>query len=138
MAAGTRTRLIAAAVLLAVAVPLAIVAVSGSGDSEGGGSGSASLKVERFTGARPEIVVYVEDPGLNTTEVTGGATSVKIECLDARKAVVVSQSHPWPFTDTDEGSLHPHQHLAVGRAALEQVSSCRLRGTEPRLEGRLL
>ena len=111
--------------LLAVAVPLVIVAASGSGDG-GGGSKLPSLRVEPSPGVPGEIVVYVEDVSLNTAAAAGEARSVTVECRNPEDEVVFSLSYPWPFTDTDNGTLDPHQHLTLNEATVDRVASCRL------------
>ncbi len=125
MDGGARTRLIALVVLLAVATPLVIVAVSSSGDDEGG-SAKPSLRTERQPGATSEVVVYVEDPSANTSAAVGGEKTVTVECLDSRDEVVFSSIHAWPFTDTDDGTLDPHQHLDIDEGTVDSVVSCRL------------
>lgn len=124
------------AVLLVVAVPLVILALAGGGE-EGDEPETASIKVERPPGF-PEIVVYVEDPELNKAETAGGRERVTVECLNTAGAVIYSQAYPWPFTETDDGLLDPHEHLEVDPGQVDSVSMCRLKGTTPRLEGRLL
>jgi hypothetical protein len=126
----SRTRLIALAVLLALSVPLVIIALAGSGsDDEGGG-----LRVETTRGT-PELVIYVEDVNANEPRTNGGRGSVRIECLDEAGAVVFSTSERWPFTDTDGGRFEPHVHTFVPPDALPTVTRCRLKGTDPALEG---
>ena len=126
MAGGPRIRLIALVVLLAVATPLLIVAVSSSGGDESGAA-KPSLRTERLPGATPEVVVYAEDPSANTPAAVGGERTVTVECLDSRDEVVFSSTHAWPFTDTDDGTLDPHQHLNIDEGTVNRVASCRLR-----------
>ena len=133
----SRTRLVALAVLLAVAAPLVIVALAGSGDEETA-ERPAALRVERTPGGLPEITIYVEDRSLNKSGTAGGATTVVVECVDAGGRVVSSRPEPWPFTDTDDATLDPHAHIDMDPAALERIARCRLTGTDPPLEGRLL
>jgi hypothetical protein len=125
-----RTRIVALVVLLAVAVPLVILAAVGSGgdDEEDGG-----LRVERSV-ELPELRVFVA-PDDNTAERAGGRGSVTVECLGPEGGVLASVSSPWPFTDTDDGTLDPHAHVPVNPERLNDVESCRLRRTEPLLEG---
>jgi hypothetical protein len=132
----SRTRLVALAVLLAVAAPLVIVALAGSGDESS--ERPAALRVERTPGGLPEITIYVEDRSLNEPATAGGAGTVVIECVDADGRVVSSRPQRWPFTDTDDGTLDPHAHIGMDPAALERIARCRLTGTDPPLEGRLL
>ena len=132
----SRTRLVALAVLLAVAAPLVIVALAGSDDEETA-ERPAALRVERTPGGLPEITIYVEDRSLNEPATAGGARTVVVECVDAEGRVVSSRPEPWPFADTDEGTLDPHAHVRMDPAALERIARCRLTGTDPPLEGRL-
>jgi hypothetical protein len=126
-----RTRLVALVVLLAVSVPLGVVAVAGSGGD--GEEEDAGLRVERSAGL-PELIVYVE-PGVNTPERTGGRRTVTVECVDPDGRVLASQDEAWPFTDTDQGTLDPHMHMAVNPARIDDVERCRVDATEPLLEG---
>lgn len=128
-----RTRLVAIVVLLAVAVPLVVVAAVGSGgdDEEGG-----DLRVERSVDV-PEVRVFVT-PGDNTAGRAGGRTTVTVECLGAGGGVLATATAPWPFTDTDDGTLDPHAHVRVDPDRLNDVERCRVRQTEPPLEGPVL
>ena len=126
------------AVLLVVAVPLVVLALaSGGDDGESDAPETASIKVERAPDL-PELIVYVEDPELNVAETAGGRARVTVECLNTDGAVIYSQAYPWPFTDTDDGLLDPHEHLEMDPGQADSVSMCRVTGTTPRLEGRLL
>jgi hypothetical protein len=133
----SRTRLVALVVLVAVATPLVIVAVTGSG-SEDRPERPAGLRVERTPGDLPEVIIYVEDRSLNEPATAGGATSVVVECVDAEGRIVWSRPERWPFTDTDDGTLDPHAHIGMDRAALDRIVRCRLADTDPPLGGRLL
>jgi hypothetical protein len=127
-----RTRLVALVVLLAVAVPLVIVAIvgSGGGDEE---TEETGLRVERSPGL-PELLVYLT-PEANKAERSGGRESVTVECLDAGGQVVSRQTEAWPFTDTDEQTVDPHAHVPVNPARINDVQRCRVRPTDPPLEG---
>jgi hypothetical protein len=127
-----RTRLVALAVLLAISVPLVVIAVAGGGS---GGDEPAGLRVERSKGV-PEVVIYLEDPAVNEPDTNHGKRRVAIECLDAGGTVVFRGEERWPFSDTDGGVFDPHVHVSVEPAALEKVARCRLRDTDPPLEGR--
>jgi hypothetical protein len=137
MEGASRTRLVALAVLLALSIPLVIVAIAGNG-SDGDSEQAAGLRVERNPGGRAEIIVYIEDRSNNEPSTAGGAATVVVECMDADGEVVSSQPEGWPFTDTDRGTLDPHVHVAMSRELLDRIARCRLRGTDPPLEGRLL
>ena len=58
--------------------------------------------------------------------------------MDDGGEVVSSKPESWPFTDTDQGTLDPHAHVAVSTELLDRITRCRLKGTDPPLEGRLL
>lgn len=129
----SRTRLIALAVLLAILVPLILVA-SGGGGSDGGG-GEDGIRIEPSNLEVPEIVIYLKDPDLNTPATRDGAESVAIECMDRGGAVVFRGRERWPFSDTDGGAFDPHVHVRVEPAILGLIDRCRLKGTDPALEG---
>ena len=131
MEGANRTRLVALAVLLAISVPLVVIAVAGGGS---GGDDAPGLRVERAQGI-PEIVIYLEDPGVNDPGTNGGRTRVRIECLDSGGKVIFRGTERWPFSDTDGGRFDPHAHVPVGPERLERIDSCRFRGTDPALEG---
>jgi hypothetical protein len=128
-----RTRLVAVVILVAVGVPLGVLAVAGSGGGNEGEEESA-IRVERSTEI-PEMLIYITDPEANTPERADGRDTVTVECLDASGQVVASQEDPWPMTETDGNTLSPHAHVPVNPAAIGDVTSCRLQGTEPLLEG---
>jgi hypothetical protein len=133
MEAASRKRLVALAAVVAVSAALVAVAVSsGGGDERPGG-----LKVERAPGV-PEIIVYVEDLDANRAETAGGASRVTVECADAEGQVVWSSREAWPFVETDEGAFNPHVHLRMEPAVIEVIERCRLKDTDPPLEGRLV
>ena len=50
----------------------------------------------------------------------------------------LSRAEPWPFAETDQGTLDPHAHIGMDPRLLERIARCRLTGTDPPLEGRLL
>ena len=137
MEKASRTRLVALAVLLAVAAPLVIVALAGGGDDEAD-ERPAGLRVERSPGGLPEITIYLEDRSLNKRSTTGGAAKVVVECVDAGGRIVWNRPERWPFADTDQGTLDPHAHIGMDPALLDRIARCRITGTDPPLEGRLL
>lgn len=137
MEGASRTRLVALAVLLALSVPLVIVALAGGG-GDGDSEQPAGLRVERTPGGMPEIIVYLEDRSLNEPSTAGGAATVVVECVDSGGVVVSSKPESWPFTDTDQGTLDPHAHVAMSQELVDRIARCRLKGTDPPLEGRLL
>jgi len=127
---GSRTRLVALAVLLAISIPLTVIAVAGSGSDDS----SRGLRVEQARGVS-QLVIYVEDPSDNTLETNGGREQVAVECFGPDDAVVFESRAVWPFRDTDGGKFDPHVHLAIDPAVLASVERCRLKGTDPPLEG---
>ena len=133
MEGAARTRLVALAVLLAVSVPLIVIAVAGGGSGESDGGG---LRVEPSKVGAPEILIFVDDPEVNEPGTTGGSTRVRIECMDGGGAIVFRDRKAWPFTDTDGGKFDPHVHVVVNPDLIERIESCRLRDTDPPLEGR--
>jgi hypothetical protein len=132
MEAASRTRLIALAVLLAISVPLIVIAAGGGGSEDGGGDG---IRVEPSNRGLPEMVIYLEDPDVNRPATTDGAKRVAIECTDQAGAVVFTGTERWPFRDTDGGAFDPHVHVPVDPSLLGSIAHCRLKGTDPELEG---
>jgi hypothetical protein len=134
MEGASRTRLVALAVLLAVSVPLIVIAAAGGGSGETSGTG---LRIEPSAQGFPFLVIYLEDADVNELATNHGKRLVAIECLDDSGEVVFSGEKRWPFSDTDGGIYNPHVHMVVRpAAAIEQIVRCRLRGTDPPLEGR--
>ena len=125
----------ALAVLLALAVPLVVVAAVTSG----GGSPAGGLRIERSSTQEPlgSLTIYVEEPSRNVAETAGGKANVRVECLASDDRVVRRSTHPWPFTDTDDGTLDPHVHERLPQAQAKEVAKCRLAGTDGPLEGRV-
>jgi hypothetical protein len=126
---------VSVAVLGALGVVLGAVALlAGGGDDAASG-----LRVARE--ALPDggqgITVYVEDPGVNVAATAGGRANVALVCLDSRDREVVRATHPWPFTDTDNGVFDPHIHQSMRPEQADRIVRCRLDGTEGPLQGRL-
>ena len=61
-----------------------------------------------------------------------------VECVDAAGGSSGSRPERWPFTDTDQGDVDPHAHIGMDPALLDRIARCRITGTDPPLEGRLL
>lgn len=133
MAPESRTRLVALAVLLAVSVPLVVIAAAGGGSDAP--TPPAGLRIEPSAQGLPEVVIYREDRRVNEPETTGGARRVAVECMDRAGAVVFSGRERWPFSDTDGGAFDPHVHVFVDPAVVGTIARCRLKGTDPPLEG---
>jgi hypothetical protein len=129
-----RTVLAAIAVALVLVIPLVLLFAGGGDDGDESPEQSGSgLLIERFG---TELLVTVE-PADNVAERAGGARSVRLRCVDADDQLVAAQDEAWPFADTDGGTLKPHAHVPLEAAQQERVSTCRLVGTEPLLEGSL-
>jgi hypothetical protein len=62
---------------------------------------------------------------------------VTLRCVDSDGQLVAAGDQAWPFTDTDGDTQNPHTHMPLQPTQLELVTSCRLIGTDPQLEGRL-
>ncbi len=127
----------AAAALLAVGAALPIAACGSDSDDPGAEAKTATeagagqlLRVEATEGPKgTELIVYVLDQAVNTTETARGRKKVTLRCLDKAGRVLVRESQPWPFTDTDNGLTDAHVHQRVTRAKATQVSRCELVGT---------
>jgi hypothetical protein len=133
-----RTRLIAVLVLLAVSVPLVVLlAVGGGGDEDESEEPKPALRVERSP-EFSEMLIYIDDASANRSERAAGRARVTIECVDSDGVVLASQEEPWPMTETDGNTLAPHAHLPVNPARIGDVVSCRIKGTDPLLEGQAL
>ena len=130
-------RRMAAAALLAVGAALPIAACGSQGDDPGAEAKTATeakadplLRVDATEGPKgTELIVYVLDPAVNTTETAQGKRKVTLRCLDKGRKVLVKERQPWPFTDTDNGLTDAHVHQRVPRAKATQVSRCELEGT---------
>jgi hypothetical protein len=120
-----------AAVVAAVGVAaLVAVALATSGGEEADG-----LRVER---SQVEVIVYLAEPDVNQPETAGGDRSVTLECVDSGGEVLARAPMAWPLADTDGGTLDPHAHLPIDPDTIQRVDRCRLRGTDPVLEGGVL
>ena len=124
----------AVAVLLAVSAPLVVIATAGSGSGEDAVAGG--LRVEPSPQGAPSVVIYLEDRDVNELETNHGKRIVTVECTDTGGTVVFRSRERWPFSDTDGGMFEPHVHVFMEAAELEQIARCRLKDTEPALEGR--
>jgi hypothetical protein len=116
-------------IVLLVAGPLAIWAATSGGS--GGASKKTGLIVERgvsFTGA-PELIVSIN----GDAEVTTGAATVRIECMDKDGHVIIKSTQPWPFIE-EPGYPYPHIHQGDSPEKVEGARRCRVIGTNKRLE----
>jgi hypothetical protein len=128
-----RTRLLAVALILVVAIPLVILAVGGSGSEgeDGAAVPNAGVRLEMVSG---QLVVYVE-PARNTRATAQGRRTVPLECFDGDGILVLRSPQLWPFTDTDNGTMDPHVHLAVEPSQARNIEQCSVEGAEPPLAG---
>jgi hypothetical protein len=113
-----------------IVAPLAIWAATSAG---GGGDGDEGpLLVERGVGVsgEPELILSVTDEEVT---VSGGKTSVRVECFDARGDAIVRGTQPWPFI-TEPGYPYPHAHQVVPADKIDLARRCRVLGTSKRLE----
>ena len=111
---------------VALIVLIAVLATSGSGDGD--------LRAE--VASPTDLIVYVTDEA-NEPGKADGKRAVTLECVDRKGAVVVRGHHPWPFTDTDGGTLDPHVHQTVRPERSGRLERCRLRETRGPLEGQV-
>lgn len=120
---------VAFGVLVVVAVPIAILSASSSD------GGTARLLIAP---ASAEVVVSLDDPSVNTPGTTGGKQRVTVECLDANGRTVVKGEQDWPFSDdAGLGAGRPHAHQPVPPQQVAAIASCRLEGTDPKIEGKV-
>jgi len=112
-----------------MAVTVAVVGIPGCGD---GHEPASRLDVEI---AGSDLIVYVSDLEANVPAIAGGAKEVELVCRDDRGVVVLRRVEPWPFTDTDDGSLAPHVHERLGAARSSDIAQCSLEGTAGPLQG---
>ena len=132
MQGASRTPLVALAVLVVIFVPVVLVLVLREGEA----SRDRPVPGLRLEGAPGELTVYLADLKQNKAATAGGARQVTLECLDRGGAVVFSAPQAWPFLETDAGTVEPHAHAPMPPEALNSIVRCRLKGTEPLLEGR--
>jgi hypothetical protein len=115
-------------IVVLVAAPLAIWAATSGGSGDGDKEGLIVERGVSLTGA-PELVVSIAGPA----EVTSGASSVMVECMDKDGKVIVKAPQPWPFVD-EPGYPYPHAHLADDAEKVEGARRCQVLGTNKRLE----
>src|SRR5918994_5468183 len=103
--------------------------------SRGGSGDTAKLVLQRAQSAgtgNPELLVSVER-SINVAQTAGGNARVGLECRDHTGGVALRAEHPWPFIDDGSTPL-PHVHQPASTRELDQIRSCRITGTEVRLE----
>jgi hypothetical protein len=115
-------------IVLLVVGPLAIWAATSGGS---GGGDKQGLIVERgvsITG-EPELVLSIA----GDVEVTSGASSVTVECLDKDGKTLIKGTQPWPFIE-EPGYPYAHVHQIDSPEKVEGARRCRVLGTNARLE----
>jgi hypothetical protein len=115
-------------IVLLVVAPLAIWAATSGGSGDGDKQG---LIVERAvsTTGEPELVLSIA----GDVEVTGGASSVTVECLDKDGKTLIKGTQPWPFIE-EQGYPYPHVHQIDSPEKVEGARRCRVLGTNARLD----
>jgi hypothetical protein len=118
-------------IVLLVVGPLAIWAATSGGS---GGGDKQGLIVERgvsITG-EPELVLSIA----GDVEVTSGASSVTVECLDKDGKTLIKGTQPWPFIE-EPGYPYAHVHQIDSPEKVEGARRCRVLGTNARLEAKV-
>ena len=90
-------------IVLLVVGPLAIWAATSGGSGDGDKQGLIVERGVSITG-EPELVLSIA----GEVEVTGGATSVTVECLDKDGKSLIKGTQPWPFIE-EAGYPYPHR-----------------------------
>jgi hypothetical protein len=126
-----RKTVLPALVILAVIVAPVLIWAATSGSSE------KKLRIDQGVSAigEPEIVVNVPK-NLNTRAETHSSASVRLICVDASGATVLSTPQDWPFLE-EPGYPWPHIHQPVTPQQLQRIAKCRVEGTKTKLEGNL-
>jgi hypothetical protein len=133
VAAGARKRIVLVAMIACLVLVSAAIALS-----RGGSGDTAKLVLQRAQSAgtgNPELLVSVER-SINVAQTAGGSARVGLECRDQKGDVALRAEHPWPFIDDGSTPL-PHVHQPASTRELDQIRSCRITGTEVRLEATL-
>jgi len=115
-------------IVLLVVAPLAIWAATSGGSGDGDKQGLIVERGVSITG-EPELVLSIA----GDVEVTSGASSVTIECVDKDGKVLIKGTQPWPFIE-EPGYPYPHAHQVDSPEKVEGSRRCRVLGTEARLE----
>jgi hypothetical protein len=115
-------------IVLLVVAPLAIWAATSGGSGDGDEKGLIVERGVSVTGA-PELIISIA----GDVEVTSGATSVRIECVDKDGKVLIKGTQPWPFIE-EPGYPYAHVHQTDSPEKVEGARRCRVLGTNARLE----
>jgi hypothetical protein len=118
-------------IVLLVVAPLAIWAATSGGSGDGDKQG---LIVERgvSTTGEPELILSIA----GDVEVTSGASSVTVECLDKDGKTLIKGTQPWPFIE-EPGYPYAHVHQVDSPEKVEGARRCRVLGTNARLEAKV-
>jgi hypothetical protein len=118
-------------IVLLVVAPLAIWAATSGGSGNGDERGLIVERGVSVTG-EPELVLSIA----GDVEVTGGASSVTIECLDKEGKALIKGTQPWPFIE-EPGYPYAHVHQIDSPEKVEGARRCRVLGTNARLEAKV-
>jgi hypothetical protein len=118
-------------ILALVAVPLAVWAATSGGSRDGDEQGLIAERGVSLEGT-PELVLSIA----GDAQVTGGASSVTVECTDKDGRVIIEGTQPWPFVD-EPGYPYPHAHQTGPPEKVEGARRCRVLGTDTRLEAQV-
>ena len=118
-------------IVLLVVAPLAIWAATSGGSGDGDKQGLIVERGVSITG-EPELVLSIA----GDAEVTNGATSVTVECLDKDGKPLIKGTQPWPFIE-EPGYPYAHAHQVDSPEKVEGARRCRVLGTNARLEAKV-
>jgi hypothetical protein len=118
-------------IVLLVVAPLAIWAGTSGGSGDGDKEGLIVERGVSVTGA-PELILSIA----GDVNVTSGASSVTIECVDKDGKVLIKGTQPWPFVE-EPGYPYLHVHQADSPEKVEGARRCRVLGTDTTLEAKV-
>jgi hypothetical protein len=118
-------------IVLLVVGPLAIWAATSGGSGDGDKQGLIVERGVSITG-EPELVLSIA----GDVEVTSGASSVTVECLDKDGKTLIKGTQPWPFIE-EPGYPYAHVHQIDSPEKVEGARRCRVLGTNARLEAKV-
>ena len=118
-------------IVLLVVAPLAIWAATSGGSGDGDKQGLIVERGVSITG-EPELVLSIA----GDVEVTSGASSVTVECVDKDGKTLIKGTQPWPFIE-EPGYPYSHVHQIDSPEKVEGARRCRVLGTNARLEAKV-
>jgi hypothetical protein len=118
-------------IVLLVVAPLAIWAATSGGSGDGDKQGLIVERGVSITG-EPELILSIA----GDVEVTSGASSVTVECLDKDGKTLIKGTQPWPFIE-EPGYPYAHVHQVDSPEKVEGARRCRVLGTNARLEAKV-